>query len=437
MSRWFDVRTTEGSQAFSEFLKTPRGGDGDGNADAIARQIVDDVRSNGASELVRLTEKLDRLSLVESSLKNPDIDIDELAEKCPSDVKTAIAFAGERIRSYHELQRPQDHAFIDTLEVGLGWKWSPLASVGLYVPGGRASYPSSVLMNAVPAKAAGVERLVMVAPAPGGVLNPAVAYAAKWIGVDEFYPIGGAQAIAALAYGAGPIMPVDKIVGPGNAFVAAAKRLVFGDVGIDTIAGPSEISVVADDTVPAHVLAADLLSQAEHDPLAQSILITADMNVAQAVEKELQLQLDTLATAQTARASWNDYGAIVLAETDQLADLVNMIAPEHVELAVKEPEPLVNQIKHAGAIFVGPWSPEALGDYVTGSNHVLPTSGAARFSSGLSTLDFMKRSSIQRISKSGFKALADAAEVLASAEGLPAHGRSVSVRRELLETDDE
>ena len=429
MARWFDARTQDGALAFAAFLREPRGGAAAGDVERAAAGIVDDVRQRGAQAVVELTAKFDHFDLDAATLSNPALDLDALADQCPQDVRDAISFAADRIRTFHLKQAPQDHAYVDDLGVGMGWRWTPISAVGLYVPGGRASYPSSVLMNAVPAMAAGVERLVMVAPAPDGVLNPAVAYAAKVAGVTEFYPIGGAQAVAALAYGAGPIKAVDKIVGPGNAYVAAAKRIVFGDVGIDTIAGPSEICVVADDTLSPRIAAADLLSQAEHDPAAQSILITADAELAQSIERCVGDLLETLPTQSTAAQSWKTHGAIVLADPAQYAELVDLIAPEHVELALSDPEPLLAQIKHAGAIFVGAWAPEALGDYVTGSNHVLPTSGAARFSSGLSLLDFMKKSSIQRISEQGFFKLADAAETLAKAEGLPAHGLSISARR--------
>lgn len=429
MARRFDTRSDDGLLAFRRFLKEPRGGAPGEDVLASVTAIVADVRSRGGKAVAEYTHRFDRLDLDPESLSHHALDLDELSASCPPDVRAAIEFAARRIEAYHAPQLPSDHEFTDDAGLRLGWRWTPVDSVGLYVPGGRASYPSSVLMNAVPARVAGVGRMVMVAPAPDGVLNPAVAYAAKVAGVSEFYPIGGAQAVAALSYGAGDLKPVDKIVGPGNAFVAAAKRVVFGDVGIDSIAGPSEICVVADASLPSQVIAADLLSQAEHDPAAQSILITSSEEVANSVEQSVARELGALATADTARQSWNEHGAIILAEPEQFAALVDLIAPEHVEIALSEPEPLAAQIRHAGAIFIGAWAPEALGDYVTGSNHVLPTSGAARFSSGLSVLDFMKRTSIQAISERGFFALADAAETLAQAEGLPAHARSVSSRR--------
>ncbi len=429
MARRFDTTTEEGLAQFRSFLKESRGGDTDAQVVTAAAEIVADVRLRGGQAVRDLTQRFDSLEIDAQSLTSSDLDMDRLADQCPKDIRDAIEFAAKRIEAYHEKQRPEDHSFVDAHDIGLGWRWTSIDAVGLYVPGGRASYPSSVLMNAIPAKAAGVKRMVMVAPAPNGVLNPAVAYAARVAGVSEFYPIGGAQAVAALAYGAGDLLPVDKIVGPGNAFVAAAKRIVFGDVGIDTIAGPSEICVVADDSVAPRVIAADLLSQAEHDPAAQSILVTSDAGLCDLVEAAVEIELSELATQEVARVSWSRHGAIVHAKSEDIASIVDLIAPEHVELAISDPTELLNSIRHAGAIFVGAWAPEALGDYVTGSNHVLPTSGAARFSSGLSVLDFMKRTSIQVISPRGFAHLADAAETLAKAEGLPAHARSVSSRR--------
>ncbi|MFC7290389.1 histidinol dehydrogenase [Hirschia litorea] len=427
MARRFNlIQSPEDFESFKSFMKEPRGG---GAMDvSVAQGIVDDVKMRGAKALVEYTAKFDRLKLEEETLTSQEVDLSELAKLCPENVKRAIEFAAKRIETYHAKQIPSDHRFVDDAGADMAWRWGAIDAVGLYVPGGRASYPSSVLMNAIPAKVAGVKRMVMVAPAPDGVLNPAVAYAALTVGISEYYPIGGAQAVAALAYGAGPLLPVDKIVGPGNAFVAAAKRIVFGDVGIDTIAGPSEITVVADKLNDPSWIAADLLSQCEHDPAAQSILITDDEGFASKVETAVKDQLMKLETQETATVSWNNHGGIVIAKMEQAASLVDLIAPEHVEFAVEEPEVLVESVRHAGAIFVGRYAPEALGDYVTGSNHVLPTSGAARFSSGLSALDFMKRTSIQRISVDAFNALAEAAETLAIAEGLPAHAKSVSIR---------
>jgi histidinol dehydrogenase len=353
-------------------------------------------------------------------------EIEAGAAACPVEVREAIAFAAGRIRAYHERQRPADLKFTDEAGVELGWRWTALEAVGIYVPGGRAAYPSTVLMNAVPAAAAGVERIAMVTPP--GKLQPAVLAAAKAAGVTEIWRVGGAQAVAALAYGAGPIRPVDKIVGPGNAFVTAAKRRVYGAVGIDALAGPSEIVVVADGRNDPEWIAADLLSQAEHDPAAQSILITDDDPFALRVESAVQRQLSALATGEDAAASWRDHGAVVIAPLDAAPGLVDRIAPEHVEFAVESPERLADRVRHAGAIFLGRYAPEAIGDYVAGSNHVLPTSRAARFSSGLSLYDFLKRTSIVKCGEAAFAALAPATVALAEAEGLPAHARSAAIR---------
>lgn len=426
--RWFRWSDAGVELEFRGFLKR-RSAQASDDVSAAASAIVRDVRTQGGKAVAAYTQKFDRVTIDPSTLQAKGVDLLEAAERCPPDVREALDFAAKRIEAYHVEQRPKDHQFTDAAGLTLGWRWSAIDAVGLYVPGGRASYPSSVLMNAIPAKAAGVSRLAMVAPVPGGEMNPAVAYAAVRAGVTEFYPIGGAQAVAALAYGAGKLKPVDKIVGPGNAYVAAAKRIVFGDVGIDTIAGPSEITVVADNQNDPRWMAADLLSQAEHDPMAQSILITDDEIFATRVLFEAEQMLASLPTAETARISWRDHAAVVIAPLGAAAAIVDIIAPEHVEIATANPDEIGDKVRHSGAIFLGRWAPEALGDYVTGSNHVLPTSGAARFASGLSVLDFMKRSSIQRISKEGFEALAPAAETLAKSEGLPAHGLSVSVRR--------
>lgn len=426
--RRFDADAAGFAEAFGKFLSLRRA-QGSEDVYASASAIVRDVRARGGEAVAEYTQKFDRLRLDPLTLQSEDIDLQKLASACPRDVQQALDFAADRIEAYHAEQRPRDHSFDDGHGLELGWRWSAVDAVGVYVPGGRASYPSSVLMNVVPAKAAGVKRIVMVAPAPGGELNPAVAYAAVRAGVTEFYPIGGAQAVAALAYGAGQLKPVDKIVGPGNAWVAAAKRIVFGDVGIDTIAGPSEITVVADNQNDPAWIAADLLSQAEHDPLAQSILITDDADYAARVWAAAEAQIPKLSTSKATEESWRTYAAVVIAPLGMAAEIVNQIAPEHVELAVADPDSIAADIRHSGAIFLGRWAPEALGDYVTGSNHVLPTSGAARFASGLSVLDFMKRTSVQRISEAGFRHLAAAAETLAACEGLPAHGLSVSIRR--------
>lgn len=427
MARWIDATGPDFAGTFSAFLAEPRGEVED--VASTVREVIADVREKGGEAVARYTSKFDRLTLDPVTLQSDNVDLHALAAGCPRDLREAIDFAAERIAAYHEKQRPQDHQFKDASGVELGWRWTPLDSVGVYVPGGLASYPSSVLMNTVPAKIAGVKRIVMTAPAPGGQLAPAVAYAALHAGVDEFYPVGGAQAIAALAFGAGHLKPVDKIVGPGNAYVAEAKRQVFGRVGIDTIAGPSEILVIADASANPDWIAADLLSQSEHDTSSQSILITVDKSVGKAVEEAVEKQLKTLSTGARAGAAWACHGAVILAGSlDQAADIANEIAAEHLELAVADPDMLLPQIRHAGAVFLGHHTPEALGDYVTGSNHVLPTSRAARFSSGLGLYDFLKRMSIQRAGPDGFNALASAALRLAEAEGLPAHALSVSIR---------
>lgn len=412
---------------FADFLARPRGQEADVRGDVEA--ILSDVRARGGASVADFTAELDRLQIDPVLLTSDNVDLAALAAECPQELKQAVDFAADRIAAYHEAQRPADHRFTDAAGVELGWRWTPIEAVGVYVPGGRASYPSSVLMNVVPAKIAGVDRIVMTAPAPGGEFAPAVAYAALHAGVDEFYPIGGAQAVGALAYGAGHLKPVDKIVGPGNAWVTEAKRQVFGHVGIDTIAGPSEILVIADDTAQTDWIAADLLSQCEHDPASQAVLITTDSDLADAVEYAVENHLGTLASETTARQAWTANSAIILVPSlAAAAQLSNRIAPEHVELAVADPETLLAEIRHAGAVFLGHMTPEALGDYVTGSNHVLPTSRAARFASGLGLYDFLKRMSIQCASAEGFAALAPAAARLAEAEGLPAHRRSVTIR---------
>ena len=410
--------------AFSAFVaerrETPQ------DVSATAREVIEAVRSEGLAALLSLTSKYDGVDLDEASLRVSDGEIEAGAAACPPPVREAIVFAAERIRAYHERQRPADLRFTDELGVELGWRWTPLDSVGVYVPGGRAAYPSTVLMNAVPAAVAGVERIAMVTPP--GRLQPAVLAAARTAGVTEIWRVGGAQSIAALAFGAGAIRPVDKIVGPGNAFVTAAKQAVYGVVGIDALAGPSEIVVVADGKNDPAWIAADLLSQAEHDPAAQSILITDDETFAEKVRDAVEAQLAGLVTGATAAQSLRDHGAIIIAPLAQAPRLVDAIAPEHVEFAVEDPERLSDQVRHAGAIFLGRYTPEALGDYVAGSNHVLPTSRAARFSSGLSLYDFLKRTSIVKCDEAAFARLGPAAVALADAEGLPAHARSAAVR---------
>ena len=427
MARRFEADAADFRDTFAQFLAEPRSTEE--NLGETVGEIIDSVRLQGGEAVAYYTDKFDRLTLDPTLLVSDNVDLHRLAAACPQDLRDAIDFAHDRIAAYAERQQPEDAYWADAAGIELGWRWTAIESIGVYVPGGRASYPSSVLMNTVPAKVAGVERIVMVAPAPGGELAPAVAYAALKAGVDEYYPIGGAQAVAALAYGAGRIKPVDKIVGPGNAYVAEAKRQVFGKVGIDTIAGPSEILVIADQTANPDWVAADLLSQAEHDPSSQSILIALSDDVAAAVTAAVEQQLSTLETGARARVSWETHGAVIVAGSrEEAAHISNLVAPEHVELCVANEGELVPLIRHAGAVFLGHNTPEALGDYVTGSNHVLPTSGAARFSSGLGVYDFMKRMSVQRAGREGFAALAPSAIRLGQAEGLPAHVRSVTIR---------
>ncbi len=402
------------------------------SVDDTVRAIIHKVREDGDKALIDYSMKFDRVDLSSIGIQVTEQEIDEAISKVELKTLEALQLAHDRISLYHKKQLPQNESFTDPLGVELGWRWTAVQSVGLYVPGGTASYPSSVLMNAVPAKVAGVERIVMVVPAPDGKINPLVLAAAKLGGVNEIYRVGGAQAIAALAYGTETIDPVVKIVGPGNAYVAAAKRQVFGKVGIDMIAGPSEVLVLADKYNDADWIAADLLAQAEHDTAAQSILMTDDETFANAVMNAVDTQLKTLLRGQTAAASWRDFGAVILVDDFQSAlPLANRIAPEHMELAVENPDILLPDIKNAGAIFIGRYTPEVIGDYVGGSNHVLPTARSARFSSGLSVLDYMKRSSILKLGAEQLRVLGPAAIELANAEGLQAHGRSVAVRLNL------
>ncbi|MEM6410133.1 MAG: histidinol dehydrogenase [Pseudomonadota bacterium] len=437
MTRRFSTSNRGFEDEFRAFLAEPRGAAA-GDVAGSVRAIIEDVRLRGGEAVADYTAQYDRLTVDPTLLTSDNVDLHRLAHACPDDLKEAIDFAHGRITAYHERQRPADHTYTDNTGLTLGWRWGAVDSVGVYVPGGRASYPSSVLMNTVPAKLAGVERVVMTAPAPGGELAPAVAYAALKAGVDEYYPIGGAQAVAALAYGGGRLAPVDKIVGPGNAWVAEAKRQVFGVVGIDTIAGPSEICVIADSANDPAWIAADLLSQSEHDPSSQSILITFDEEFANVVEKAVHLQLKSLSTEKIAAAAWASHGAIVVADTlESAVSISNLIAPEHLELAIDDPDKALPMVRHAGAVFLGRWLPEVLGDYVTGSNHVLPTSRAARFSSGLSLYDFLKRTSIQGAGPNGFAALAPAAIRLGEAEGLPGHVRSLTIRSNAAQMTDD
>jgi len=412
---------------FKTFLDAKREADGD-VAETVSA-ILADVRRRGDAALIDYTEKFDRLSLTPEMMRLSKAEIEIAHEEIDTDLLDALKLAARRIEAYHIRQKPQDMRFTDDDGVTLGAQWRAVEAAGVYVPGGLASYPSSVLMNTVPAKVAGVERIAMMVPSPDGVLNPLVLAAAAIAGVDEVYPIGGAQAIAALAYGTETIKPVDVIVGPGNAYVAEAKRQVYGVVGIDMIAGPSEIVVVADRDNDAEWIAADLLSQAEHDRVAQSVLITDDVDLAKKVVEAVERQLEALPRAEIARASWADYGAVfVLGSMDEAPALVNAIAPEHVELLVADPEAMLARIRNAGAAFLGPYTPEPIGDYVAGTNHVLPTGRRARFSSGLSVLDFMKRTSVVKCDPESFDRIGPAAEQLARAEGLDAHADSVARR---------
>ncbi|MDX3975809.1 histidinol dehydrogenase [Shinella sp.] len=422
-----DYQSSDFENRFAAFLTTKREVSEDVNA--IVRTIIDDVRARGDAALADYSKTFDGLDFATTSMRVSLEEIDAAFDAVDAKIIAALELAAQRIEKHHARQRPKDDIYVDDLGVGLGSRWTAIDAVGLYVPGGTASYPSSVLMNAVPAKVAGVPRVVMVVPARSGEINPAVLAAARIAGVDEIYRIGGAQAVAALAYGTETIRPVAKITGPGNAFVAAAKRHVFGTVGIDMIAGPSEVLVIADAENDPDWLAADLLAQAEHDAGAQSILVTDSVALADAVEAAVERQLKTLERAETAAASWRDYGAVIIVPNLQKAiPLANRIAAEHLEIATADPDALMGEIRNAGAIFVGRHTPEVIGDYVGGSNHVLPTARSARFSSGLSVLDYMKRTSILRLGPDQLRALGPAAITLAEAEGLGAHARSVAIR---------
>jgi len=425
-----DHRSADFPGRFANFLAMKREVSAD--IESATRAIVQDVAARGDAALIEATRKFDRLDVNAEKLRISPAEIEAAVNACEAETISALRFARDRIETFHRRQLPQDSRFTDAAGVELGWRWSAIEAVGLYVPGGTAAYPSSVLMNAVPAKVAGVSRLVMVVPSPDGRLNPLVLAAARLGGVSEIYRVGGAQAVAALAYGTKTIAPVAKIVGPGNAYVAAAKRLVFGRVGIDMIAGPSEVLIIADDTGHPDWIAADLLAQAEHDANAQSILITDSERLAREVEAAVEAQLKTLPRQEIARASWNDFGAIILVDAlDQAVRLADAIAAEHLEIMTADPEALAARIRNAGAIFLGPHTPEAIGDYVGGSNHVLPTARSARFSSGLSVLDFMKRTSILKCGPDQLRALGPAAMTLGKAEGLDAHARSVGLRLNL------
>ncbi|NQU59393.1 MAG: histidinol dehydrogenase [Rhodospirillales bacterium] len=413
--------------AFAALLNAKRESNADVH-DAVAA-ILADVKSRGDDAVIELTRRYDRFDLSVQEMAVSSAEIDQAMTQCDPELLQALELAARRISDFHSRQVPEDMGYIDEAGICLGYRWTAVAAAGLYVPGGTASYPSSVLMNALPAKVAGVERLVMVVPTPDGVLNPLVLAAARIAGIDEIYRIGGAQAVGALAYGTSTIAPVDKIVGPGNAYVAAAKRQVFGTVGIDMIAGPSEILVVADGQNDPAWIAIDLLSQAEHDTAAQAILITDDENFAEHVVTAIEEALKTLPRADIAAKSWNDFGAIIIVDTvEQALPLIDRIAPEHLELAVVEANAMAAKVRNAGAIFLGRYTPEALGDYLAGPNHVLPTDGSARFSSGLGVLDFMKRTSLIGADVDSLAHIGPAAVLLAQAEGLDAHARSISIR---------
>ncbi len=427
MARWLDARDADFAGCFDAFLSVKREADQD--LAASVRSIVADVRSRGDAALIEFTERFDKVRLTPATLRLDAAEIAAAADACGRHALAALDVAARRIEDYHRRQIPCDVSYIDELGARLGWRWTSLDSVGLYVPGGTASYPSSVLMNAIPAVVAGVKRIVMVTPASGGAINPLTIEAARRVGIGEIYRVGGAQAVAALAYGTKTIAPVDKIVGPGNAYVAAAKREVFGQVGIDSVAGPSEILIVADGANNPDWIAADLLAQAEHDASAQSILITDDTGFAKRVEEAVARALPLLPRKDIASASWRDHGAIiVVAKLGDAAALVDRIAPEHLEIATADPDVLLKRVRHAGAIFLGRTTPEAMGDYIAGPNHVLPTARTARFSSGLSVLDFLKRSTLLACSPNAIAKLGPDAIALAQAEGLDAHARSIAAR---------
>jgi histidinol dehydrogenase len=426
-----DSRNSDFAAQFTAFLASKREASAD--VEAVVRAVIDDVRLRGDAAVIEATRKFDRFAVDAGGLRFTPAEIDAAVKACDAATLDALAFARDRIEAFHQRQMPKDERFTDAQGVELGWRWSAVEAVGLYVPGGTAAYPSSVLMNVVPAIVAGVPRVVMVVPTPDGkILNPLVLAAARLAGVTEIYRVGGAQAIAALAYGTATIAPVAKIVGPGNAYVAAAKRLVFGKVGIDMIAGPSEVLVIADKTGNADWIAADLLAQAEHGEDSQSILITDDDDLARDVERAVEAQLATLPREAIARASWTDFGAVIRVQNlDEAAKLADAIAAEHLEIMTADPDALAAKIRNAGALFLGPHTPEAIGDYVGGSNHVLPTARSARFSSGLGVLDFMKRTSILRCGPDQLRALGPAAMTLGNAEGLDAHSRSIGRRLNL------
>ncbi len=431
MPQFLNTRDADFEESFARLLTMKREDSPD--VDAAVAEIIADVRRRGDAALIDLTSRFDELDLTPQTLAFSEDEIDAAIAAVPETEAEALELAAARIRAYHERQLPRDESWQDASGATLGWRWTAVAAAGLYVPGGLASYPSSVLMNAIPAKVAGVEQLVMTAPTPGGKVNPLVLLAARLSGIDVVYRLGGAQAIAALAYGTETIAPVDKITGPGNAWVAAAKRRVFGKVGIDMIAGPSEILVIADESNDPDWVAVDLLSQAEHDESAQSILITTSEVFGQEVVRAVEERLKTLERREIAGASWRDFGAVIVVEDlGQAAALTDDIAPEHLEICVSDPEAVADNIRHAGAIFLGRWTPEAIGDYIGGPNHVLPTARSARFSSGLSVLDFMKRTTLARLTPGALGQIGEAAETLAQSESLEAHGLSIRLRLDQL-----
>jgi histidinol dehydrogenase len=431
MPEFLDTKNSDFEARFGALLEMKR--EDAPEVDDIVAAIIADVRARGDEAVIELTERFDRMTLTPETMAFSQDEIAAAIATVPAVERKALEQAADRIRAYHARQIPRDAKWTDPDGATLGWRWTPVSAAGLYVPGGLASYPSSVLMNAIPAQVAGVKRLTICAPTPDGKANPLVVLAAHLSGVDVVYRIGGAQAIAAMAYGTDTIRPVDKITGPGNAFVAAAKRRVFGKVGIDMIAGPSEILVIADKDNDPDWIAVDLLSQAEHDEVAQSILITDDAAFGQAVAQAVETRLKTLERRKIAGASWRDYGAVItVRDMDEAAALSDRLAPEHLELCVADPEALSDKITHAGAIFLGAWTPEAIGDYVGGPNHVLPTARSARFSSGLSVLDFMKRTTMAQMTPAALAAIGPAAEILARSESLEAHGLSVRARLDRL-----
>ncbi len=435
MPQFLSTTDTDFAARFAALLGAKREADADVDADVAA--ILKDVAKRGDAAVLEMTEQWDRLILTPETIAFSAAEIDAaIAHVSPED-QAALELAAERIRLYHERQLPADAQWVDDTGAQLGWRWTPVEAAGLYVPGGRASYPSSVLMNAIPARVAGVERLVICAPTPDGIVNPLVLLAARLAGVETVYRIGGAQAIGAMAYGTQTIAAVDKIVGPGNAWVAAAKRRVYGRVGIDMIAGPSEVLILADADNDPDWVALDLMAQAEHDPAAQSILITDTAAFGQAVADAVDERLTSLDRREIAAASWRDFGAVItVADWDEALDLAARIAPEHLQVCTSDAEDLAARVRHAGAIFIGAFTPEAIGDYVGGPNHVLPTARSARFSSGLSVIDFMKRTTIARMTPGALKAIGPDAVRLAQAEGLEAHGLSVQRRLDRLNADD-